>query len=166
MTILADYTPDEQLLLLRSISAAAIAISAASPGRRRETAAEGIAAAVYVMESKGDFLDNTLVGSVQHELDRRVDEGVIFPNFEEQAVAEGAGAAALVTLREAAALLDAKAEADEGAGYKRWLMGVAQQTALGGTEGGNWLGWGAVQVNEAERTALVQVAQALGVPTE
>jgi hypothetical protein len=165
MSILSDYSPEEQQLLLRSMSAAAIAISAASLGRRRETASEGIAAATYIMESRGEFLDNTLVGSVQHELDRRTEAGVAFPNFEEQAVAEGAKEAALQTLRDLAALLDARSTPDEAAGYKRFLMGIAKSTALGGTEGGNWLGWGAEQVNDAERAALVKVAEALGLPT-
>ncbi len=165
MSILSDYSADEQTLLLRSLSAAAIAIAAASLGSRRETAAEGIAAATYIMESRGDFLDNTLVGSVVHELETRADAGVAFPDFQQQAVADGAAAGALVTLREATALLDSRTDADEAAGYKRWLLEIAQRTAHGGAEGGNWLGWGAVQVNDAERAALAQVEQALGLPT-
>jgi hypothetical protein len=80
-------------------------------------------------------------------------------------VAEGAKEAALQTLRDLAALLDARSTPDEAAGYKRFLMGIAKSTALGGTEGGNWLGWGAEQVNDAERAALVKVAEALGLPT-
>lgn len=163
MSILSDYSADEQQLLLRSLSAAALAVAASSLGSRRETAAEGIAAATYILESRGDFLDNTLVGSVQHELSARADNGVAFPDFQAQAVAEGAADAALQTLRAVAALLDSRGDAAEAEGYKRWLMGVALSAAHGGLEGGNWLGWGAVQVNDAERAALAQVAEALGV---
>jgi hypothetical protein len=162
MSILSDYSAEEQQLLLRSLSAAALAIAAASLGKRRETASEGIAAATYILESREEFLGNTLVGSVQHELEIRAEQGAAFPNFEEQAVAEGAATTALATLRDVATLLDTKSTQDEASGYKQWLLSIAKNTALGGTEGGNWLGRGAVQVNEAEKEALKKVNDALG----
>ncbi len=45
MTVYADYTSDEQRLLRASLQAAAVAVSAASPGRTEETVSEGYAAA-------------------------------------------------------------------------------------------------------------------------
>lgn len=162
MSILSEYPAEEQLLLLRGLSAAAIAVSAASLGRARETAAEGFAAARYIIENKGNYLDNSLIGSVQYELEVRAANGAPFPDFQQQVVAESAMEDALATLRAVAALLAARTTPEEAAGYARWLLNIARQTALGGAEGGNWLGWGAVQVNQAEEDALAQVAQALG----
>jgi hypothetical protein len=50
----------------------------------------------------------------------------------------------------------------EAESSKRWLLGAAQRAAEAAKEGG-FLGIGAVRVSEAERTALAEVAQALGV---
>ena len=90
MSILTDYTADEQQLLLRSLEAAAIAVSAASPGRKVETAKEGFAAASYIMENRAAYLDNPLIGSIQYALEARAKAGGSFPSFEKLAVAPGA----------------------------------------------------------------------------
>lgn len=163
MTVLADYTPDEQRLLLRSLSAAAEVVSAASLGKKAETASEGFAAASYIMESHGEFLDNPLIGSVQYELDRRAKADEKFPDFFKRATAPGAEGAALDILRQVNALLAAKVPAGEAAGYRTWLLNIAQKTAEAGKEGGNFFGRGAVLVNDAERAALAEIAQVLGV---
>ena len=72
MSVYADYTPEEQQVLLRSLQAAAVAISAASLGRKVETASEGFAAASYITDRSAAQVDNTLIGSVQFALDERV----------------------------------------------------------------------------------------------
>lgn len=162
MSVLADYTPEEQQTLLQSLRAAAVAVSAASPGRERETASEGIAAATYIIESRGEFLDNPLIGSVLFELEQRAASESRFANFVEIATAPGAHAQAMETLRDAVALLAERVEPAEAAGYRRWLYNIADRTAHGGQEGGNFLGWGSVAVNEAEEAALKEIAQLLG----
>ena len=68
---------------------------------------------------------------------------------------------ALDACREVAALLGRKAPG-EAEGFKRWLLGAAQRAAEASKEGG-FLGIGGVRVSEAEKTALAEVAQALGV---
>ena len=60
MSVLDDYSAEEQSLLLRSLAAAAIAIAAASPGRKVETASEGFAAASYIMEVRQPYLAHPL----------------------------------------------------------------------------------------------------------
>ena len=60
-----------------------------------------------------------------------------------------------------AALLGRKAPG-EAEGFKGWLLGSAQGVAEAAKEGGVF-GIGGVQVSEAEKTALAEVAQALGV---
>ena len=163
MTVLADFTTDEQSLLLRSLSAAAIAISAASLGRKTETVQEGFAAAQYIAEVRAPYRAYPLVGSVQYELERRAAADEEFPNFVEQAGAAGAEQAALETLGAAAALLDARCTTAEAAGYKQWLLDIAGITKEAGKEGGNWFGRGAVAVNDEERAAYARLAEALGV---
>ena len=56
-------------------------------------------------------------------------------------------------------------DAGEAAGYKQWLMNIAVRTAQAGKEGGNFLGWGAVEVNDVERAALRDLAALLGIDT-
>ncbi len=71
MSVLADYTPEQQQLLVRSLEAAGVVISAASLGPKRETVSEGFAAASYIMESRGEYLDNALIQSIQYALEER-----------------------------------------------------------------------------------------------
>jgi hypothetical protein len=154
MSVYADYSAEEQQLLLRSLQAAAVAISAASLGRKPEIVSEGFAAASFIMERSADRLDNTLIGSVQFALNERVLSDQPFPDY---------GPQALATLRQVAALLAEKSTPAEANGYKEWLMKIAALTTEAGKEGGNFLGWGAVLVNDAEKAALAEVAAALGV---
>ncbi len=163
MSVLTDYTPDEQRVLLGSLEAAGVAISAASPGKKRETVSEGFAAASYILDSKKEWLGNTLVGTIQFTLQDRSASGDKFPNFYDLATAPGAEAKALDTLRQVTALLDAKTTPEEAAGFKQFLMNIATKTAEAGMEGGNFWGRGAVAVNDAERAALDQIADILGV---
>jgi hypothetical protein len=163
MSVFADYSPEEQQLLLRSLEGAGVAVSAASLGRKAETASEGFAAASYILDSQATYLGNTLIGSVQYELKRRSAAGQHFPDFVKLAMAPGAAEQALAALRQVAALLDEKTTKEEAAGYKDWLMNIAIQTSKAGKEGGNFLGRGAVLVNDAEKAMLAQIAQILGI---
>jgi hypothetical protein len=64
-------------------------------------------------------------------------------------------------LREASAILDAREPADAVA-FKAWLFGVSQKVAEAATEGG-FLGLGGIQVSDAERATLDEIAEALGI---
>lgn len=162
MSIYADYTDEEQLLLRRSLQAAAVAISAASPGRKEETVSEGFAAADHILASQPAYVANTLVTSVLVELRSRLASGHVFPDYVEAASAPGALDEAIVTLRAVSALLAAKATPDEDAGYRTWLLDIARVTAQAGLEDQGFLGRGGVPINDAERAALQGVAEALG----
>lgn len=164
MTVYADYTPEEQRILRSSLQAAAVAISAASPGRREETVSEGFAAASFVLESGPRYVGNTLVTSVIVALQQQAQAGSRFPEYTQIASAPDAGARAMDVLRSLVALLDDKATAEESAGYREWLMRIATVTAEAGKEDQGFLGTGGVMVNDAERAALAAVAEVLGVP--
>jgi hypothetical protein len=166
MTVLTDLRDEEQRLLVRSLQAAAVAVAAASPGRSEETVSEGMAAASFILERHPDDLGNTLIGSVLYWIEERLKSEQPFPDFVEVARAEGAREDALATLREVVMVLDTHATPDEAAGYKRWLMRIAQQVAAAGKEDQGFLGHGGVLVNEAERAELAEIAAILGVSSQ
>lgn len=64
-------------------------------------------------------------------------------------------------LVEDTAVLETKSNPAEAAGYKQWLMAVAQATAEAGKEGG-FLGIGAVRVSDKEKAALAKLKTTLG----
>jgi hypothetical protein len=163
MTVYAEYTADEQRLLLRSLESAAVAVSAASLGRKEETGSEGFAAASLVLDSRDAYVANPLVSSIIVELEAEVSARRAFPEYVKVASAPNAAEAAMETLRSVVALVDRKATPDEATGFKGWLMRIASTTAQAGKEDQGFLGFGGVQVNEAERSALEAIADVLGV---
>jgi len=163
MTIYSELSADEQRLLRASLEAAAVAVSAASPGRKEETVSEGFAAASFVLDSRADYVSHPLVSSVIVAIQARLKAEQPFPDYVEVASAAGAREWALDTLRSVVTLLDARATPDDAAAYKDWLMRIASTVAEAGKEDQGLLGRGGVQVNDAERAALLEVAGVLGV---
>ena len=163
MTVYADYTPEEQQILRRGMRSAAVAVSAASPGRKEETVSEGYAAAEFVLKSGPDYVGNTLVTSIIVAVEARVEKEEPFPDYVKVASAPGAKEDALDGLRSVVALLDAKSNPQEAAGYKGWAMRLAQVTAEAGKEDQGFLGMGGQKVNDAERAVLAEIAGILGV---
>lgn len=161
MTVLSDYSEEEQLLLLQGPRLGAIVISAASPGRSAETATEGFAAITYAMSARGEFLDNVLVNALLYKLDELAKEDRKFADYSKLATVAGAKEQALGRLAEIADLLDRKSDPVEAAGYKRWVLNASNAAAEAGKEGGNFFGRGAVMVNDAERQALAEIAKTL-----
>jgi hypothetical protein len=166
MSVLSEYSPEEQMLLMEGPRLGAIVVSAASLGRKAETASEGFATAKYVLESRGDYIGNALVSSIQYELEKRAHSDAKFADYVELASAPGAKEAALARLRLLADLLASKVDPDDAAGYKQWVVRSAVLASEAGQEGGGFLGRGAVQVNDAEREALAEVSAALGSTAE
>jgi hypothetical protein len=66
----------------------------------------------------------------------------------------------LANLRGSRPFLDAKAPGDAPA-FKAWLNGISQKVAAASKEGG-FLGIGGVQVSDAEKATLGDIAKALG----
>lgn len=162
MSVFADYAPDDQRVLLRAISAAAVLVSAASLGSKADTASEGFAAAEYVLDSAEANVGNTLVSSVIMALRDRAADEVAFPDYVTLATAPNTADRAREALGAVAGLLDRRTTPEEGAGYKEWLMGVARASAGGSLEDKGFLGFGGVPVNDAERAAIAEVASLLG----
>ena len=90
MTVISDFTPEEQRLILSSLEAPAIIVSAASPGRKEETASEGFAVAEFILASLREHVANPLVTSTIMALQERLEREERFPDFVELASRPGA----------------------------------------------------------------------------
>ena len=71
------------------------------------------------------------------------------------------GPQVLDEVRAVAAIVDAKAEPQEAAAFRQWLLATAQAAADAAREGG-FMGFGAVQVSEREQAMLDELRSALG----
>jgi hypothetical protein len=88
------------------------------------------------------------------------------PSIDPDRIREAGGDLATVTtqqLRDAMAILEAKASPAEVDDYKRFVMTVAQAVAEAHKEGG-FLGIGGTAVSDAENQALDEISGALGAP--
>jgi len=161
MSVLGDYTSEEQSLLMQGPRLGAIVVSAASPGRSADTFSEGVAAIQYAMGSRGEFLDNTLITSILYQLDQLAKADHRFADYGKLAAAPDAQEHALAQLGQIADLLDRKTDPAEAAGYKQWVLNAATAASQAAKEGGGFLGRGAVPVNDAEKAALAEIAVSL-----
>jgi hypothetical protein len=152
----ADYSREEWDLLLKSPLMAATAVVAASPSGPIGVIKEMLAVGRGLMERAEDT-SNPLIAAIVADLKGGWHPAA--PAERPQDVAQ-MRTQALAACREVAALLARKAPG-EAEGFKRWLLSTAERTARAAKEGGV-LGFGGVQVSEAERTALGEVAGALG----
>lgn len=67
----------------------------------------------------------------------------------------------LQTLRDAVAVLEAKASADELDAYRGFVLGIAERVAHAHKTGG-FLGFGGQEVSDSERAALDEIRDAMG----
>jgi hypothetical protein len=162
MTLIGEFEPADQLLILQGLEAVAVLISAASLGRKEETASEGIAMATYVLDSAPDQIAYPLLMSILQALEDRAAAGGAFPDYGKVVTAPDARDRARGVVRSALALVDAGATEDEASAYRAWLMGIATAVAVAGKEDQGFLGRGGVLVNDAERKALAELAEMLG----
>jgi hypothetical protein len=157
MSTKADYTKEEWEMLVKSPLMAAMAVVAASPSGPIGALKEIFAVSKGMLEG-AEGTTNPLIGALVADI--KAGARPAMPTERPQDLAQ-VKAQALGACREVAALLGRKAPG-EAEGFKRWLLGAAQRAAEAAKEGG-FLGIGGVQVSEAEKTALAEVAQALGV---
>ena len=161
MTDKSNFTPDEWKVLLESVIAAGVAVTAAEPsglwGLLKESFAGGTALAkaktdpganALIKAVVDDF--NTAEGSAARDaLKNKFKDGKL-PQIKDKCIE---------TLRQAAAIVDAKAPGDSAA-YKGWLQQISQHVAEASKEGG-FLGVGGVTVSETEKATLTEISSAL-----
>jgi hypothetical protein len=158
MSTKADYSKEEWDLLVKAPLMAAMAVMSASPSGPIGVLKEMFAVGKGLLEGS-DGTTNPLIGDLVAD----VKAGVRPPMPEErpQELAQ-VKAQGLSACRDVAALLGRKAPMAEAEGFKRWLLATAQRAAEAAKEGG-FLGIGGVRVSDAEKAALAEVAQVLGV---
>ena len=162
MATKASFTPEEWRLLLESPMLAGMAVTAADPSGLFGLVKEGLAASRALAEASTAAGSSELIRAVVADLE--TGEGRDAARDALKARFAGAKAAdikpsAITALRETAALLDAKAPEDAAA-FKAWLEDIARRVAEASKEGG-FLGFGGVQVSEAETATLAEIAGAL-----
>ena len=158
----STFTADEWKQLLESVMMTAMAVTAADPSGLWGMLKEGLAAGGALAQSKADAASTELVKAVVADLGtaegRSAARDGVRAKFAGSQPAD-AKARAIEALRQVAALLDTKAPEDAAA-FKAWLRGIAQRVAEASKEGG-FLGFGGVQVSDAERATLAEISGAL-----
>lgn len=147
MSSKADFTPEEwELVLEGPPSAGMTVITAQRGGTLRETITMAKAyAEARQLHGQSELLDEIVSAkpAIDHTRYHSVDE------LKEHCLAH---------LRDAVALLETKATPQELDDYRRFIVNLAEKVASAHREG-----HGGDSVSEAERAALDEIAQALGV---
>ena len=165
MTDKSNFTPDEWKLLLESVMAASIAITAAEPsglwGLLKESFAGGTELAKAKMDPSADALVKAVVGDFGSSEGRSITRDGLKDKLKGSKPAEIKDRCVEI-LRQAGAVVDAKAPGDAAA-FKGWLRQISQHVAEAATEGG-FLGFGGVAVSDAEKATLTEISGALKLP--
>ena len=158
-----SFTPEEWTKILESTMLSGMAVSAAEPSGLWGLVKEGLASSSALAAAKSDAGSSELVQAVIADFETSEGRSTIQEALRKRfAGAKPADAVqrSLANLREVSAILDAKAPADASS-FKAWLSGISQKVAAASKEGG-FLGIGGVQVSEAEKATLGDIAKALG----
>src|SRR5262249_22762113 len=159
----ASFSPDEWTKVLQSVMMTGIAVTAAEPSGLWGTLKESMVAGHALMEAKSDAKSNELIKAVV--ADYEASDGRTAARAGPQAALKGSQPGrikdkAVAAVRDAAALVDAKAPGDAAA-FKAWLNHISQSVAEASKEGG-FLGFGGVRVSDAEKATLAEISGALG----
>jgi hypothetical protein len=160
----SSFTADEWKRLIEAPMLAGIAVTAADPSGLWGMLKEGMAASGALAKVKADTAADPLIKAIAAEYETA--EGRTIARDGLKARLGGgkpaeATSRAVAALGEVAAVLDAKAP-QNAAAVRSWLAAISRAVAEASKEGGV-LGFGGVQVSDAEKATLAQVASALKV---
>jgi hypothetical protein len=158
-----SFTPEEWTKILQSPMLAAMAVSAAEPSGLWGMLKEAVASSSALAAAKLDAGTNELIKAVVSDYETSDGRAAVQDALRRRF--DGAKPAEVVqrsveALRDVAALLNAKAPGDAAA-FKAWLRALSLKVAEAASEGG-FLGFGGVQVSDAEKATLVDIGKALG----
>jgi hypothetical protein len=159
----ASFTPNEWTKVMESVAVTGMAVTAADPSGLWGMLKEALAGGAALAAAKADPNTNELVKAVIADFETAEGRSAAQEELKKSFADAKPGDVvprALGILRQASALLEAKAPADAPA-FKAWLNSVAARVAEASTEGG-FLGFGGVKVSEAETATLADIAKALG----
>jgi len=161
MTNKSNFAPDEWKVLLESVMAAGIAVTAAEPSGLWGLLKESFAGGTELAKAKSDPGTNSLIKAVVDDFNTAEGSAArdALKNKFKDSKPNQIKDKCIETLREAAAIVDAKAPGDAAA-YKGWLQQISQHVAEASKEGG-FLGVGGVLVSEAEKATLTEISSAL-----
>jgi hypothetical protein len=162
MTDKSNFTPDEWKLLLESVTMAGIAITAAEPHGLWGLLKESFAGGSALVQAKLDPGANPLIKAVVADFETSEGRSIARDGLKAQLTGckpAEIKAKCIETLRQAGAVVDAKAPGDAAA-FKGWLRQISQHVAEAAKEGG-FLGIGGVPVSEAEKATLTEISGAL-----
>ena len=157
----SSFTPEEWKVLLESVMAAGIAITAAEPSGLWGLLKESFAGGTELAKVKTDPAANPLIRAVVDDFNTAEGSAArdaLKSKFKDSKPSQIKDKC-IDTLREAAAIVDARAPSDSAA-YKGWLQQISQHVAEASKEGG-FLGLGGVPVSEAEKATLTEISSAL-----
>jgi hypothetical protein len=158
----SNFTPDEWKLLLESVTMAGIAVSAADPSGLWGLPKESFASGSELVKAKMDPAANPLIKAVAADFETTAGRTTARDGLKEKLKGLKPAeipAKCIETLRQVAAVVDAKAPADAAA-FKAWLRQISQHVAEAATEGG-LPGIGGVRVSDAEKATLKEISSAL-----
>jgi hypothetical protein len=161
MTGKSNFTPDEWKLLLESVMAPGIAITAADPSGLWGLLKESFAGGTELAKAKTDPGANALIKALVDDFgtaEGGAARDALKASFRDSKPAQIKDKC-IEVLRSAAAIVDAKAPGDSAA-YKGWLQQVSRHVAEAADEGGGFLG-GGVPVSDAEKATLSEISTAL-----
>ena len=157
MTTKSDFTEEEWIRVRRAPFVAGMAISLADPGGPIELAKESAASLRSATNPPTrEQLLAEIALDVQAMTQQRQNPLIGFKPTN----AATAGQQILDELRAVMTIVSSKAAAEEIAALKEWLLTTAQAAADAAKEGG-FMGFGATQVSQGEKTMLDQVRTAI-----
>jgi hypothetical protein len=158
----SNFTAEEWKLLLESVMMAGIAVTAADPSGLWGLLKESLASGSELVKAKMDAGANPLIKAVVADFDSAQGRATARDGLKEKLKGVKPSeipAKCIETLRQVAAVLDAKAPGDAAA-FKGWLRQISEHVAEAATEGG-LLGIGGVRVSDAEKATLKEISSAL-----
>ena len=162
MATKADFTPEEWSQVLGSVMMAGMAVTLADPSGLIGMTKEGLASGSALLAAKADPNANALIKSVVADFEtsegRSAARGMLQGKLAGKNPSE-MKQSLLEALAQSATLVDAKAP-DDSAGFKAWLQQISERVANASSEGG-FLGFGGVQVSDAEKATLDEISGAL-----
>lgn len=159
-----SFTPDEWKVVLSSPMLAGLAVTLAEPsgiwGMLKESMASASAVVSAGNNPQATPLMKALLADMETSQGRSIARDEIKVDLSGKSPAQ-LKQQVIAKLTEAGHILDSKAPGEAGA-FKSWLKDVADQVAESASEGGI-LGFGGVQVTEAEKATVAEVGKALNV---
>jgi hypothetical protein len=159
----AAFTAEEWNEVLGGVFMAGFAVTAADPSGLWGLLKESFASGRALMEAKSSPNASELSRAIVSDMETSEGRSAAQDYVKERlkgAKRDEIKQRAIDALRSAAAIVDQKATSD-AAVYKAWLLQIANNVAEASKEGG-FLGFGGVDVSDAEKVTLSEIAAALG----